>query len=50
VIFYQAEIDSQQTKAFAESIGGRAERVSPPSGDYINTLAKTATTFATIMK
>ena len=50
VIFYQAEIDSQQTKAFAESIGGKAEQVSPLSGDYINNLAKTATTFATIMK
>ncbi len=50
VVFYQAEIDSQQTKAFAESIGGHAEQVAPLAADYINNLDKTAQTFAKIMK
>ena len=50
VIFYQAEIDSQQTKAFAESIGGQTEQVAPLAADYIKNLAKTAETFARVMK
>lgn len=38
VIFYQAEIDSSQSKAFAEEIGGKTIGLDPLSGDYIKNL------------
>ncbi|MEG2518554.1 MAG: zinc ABC transporter substrate-binding protein [Oscillospiraceae bacterium] len=38
VIFYQAEIDSSQCQAFAEEIGGKAVKLDPLSGDYIENL------------
>lgn len=50
VIFYQAEIDSKQSKAFAGELGGSTEQVSPLAPDYIENLRKTADTFARILK
>lgn len=50
VIFYQAEINSQQTRAFAESIGGKSAQIAPLAADYIANLDKTAQTFATVLK
>ncbi|MGH4125400.1 MAG: metal ABC transporter solute-binding protein, Zn/Mn family [Clostridium sp.] len=44
-IFYQAEIDSKQSKTFALEIDGKAEMVEPLSSDYINNLEKMAKTF-----
>lgn len=38
VIFYQAEIDSSQSKAFAEEVGGETIQLDPLSADYINNL------------
>lgn len=46
VIFYQAEIDSSQSAAFAEEIGGRAFMLDPLSGDYINNLKSMARAIA----
>jgi zinc transport system substrate-binding protein len=45
VIFYQAEIDSKQSKTFAESINGKAEQIAPLAPDYIENLQKIADTF-----
>lgn len=50
VIFYQAEIDSKQSKAVAEAIGGTTEQVAPLAADYIGNLEKTAAVFGRIMK
>lgn len=41
-IFYQDEIDSKQSEAFAEEIGGQTIQLSPLSADYINNLKKMA--------
>jgi len=49
-IFYQAEVDSRQSKAFAEEIGGRAEQISPLAPNYIENLEKIADTFAKALK
>lgn len=38
VIFHQAEVDSRQSDAFAQEIGGRAIMLDPLSGDYIENL------------
>ncbi|HJJ42458.1 MAG TPA: zinc ABC transporter substrate-binding protein [Methanocorpusculum sp.] len=38
VIFYQDEIDSSQSQAFAEEIGGSSYALSPLAADYINNL------------
>jgi zinc transport system substrate-binding protein len=46
VIFYQAEIDSKQTAAFAEEIGGKSLKVNPLSADYISNLENIAETFS----
>jgi zinc transport system substrate-binding protein len=46
VVFYQSEIDSSQSKSFAEEIGGVTEALAPLSGDYINNLKLMATTIA----
>lgn len=37
-VFYQAETDSHQAKAFAENIGGKTVLLSPLSADYIENL------------
>lgn len=46
VIFYQAEIDSKQTTAFAEEIGGKSLKLDPLSADYISNLENIAETFS----
>lgn len=38
VIFYQEEMDSSQSQAFANEIGGRTAQLTPLSGDYINSM------------
>ena len=50
VIFYQAEVDSRQSEAFAEEIGGRTEQIAPLAPDYIENLEKMADTFAKVLK
>lgn len=50
VVFYQAEIDSKQSRTLAEEIGGQAEMIAPLDPDYINNLRKTAQTFARVLK
>jgi zinc transport system substrate-binding protein len=49
-IFYQEEIDSSQSEAFAEELGGKTIKLSPLSGDYINNLKKMADLIAEVMK
>ncbi|KNY29462.1 metal ABC transporter solute-binding protein, Zn/Mn family [Pseudobacteroides cellulosolvens] len=49
VIFYQAEIDSKQSKAFAEELNGSTEQISPLAPDYIENLRKTADTFVRVL-
>lgn len=49
VIFYQSEIDSSQSEAFAEEIGGVTEELDPLSADYINNLETMAKTIAEAM-
>lgn len=41
-IFYQSEIDSQQTKAFATEIGGKSVMLDPLSSDFPNNLLEIA--------
>jgi zinc transport system substrate-binding protein len=50
VIFYQAEIDSRQSRVFAQELGGRAEMLEPLSYDYLNNLKKIAKTFSEVME
>ncbi len=50
VIFYQEEIDSSQSEAFAQEIGGKAVRLSPLDADYIGNLKKMAETMAEVMQ
>lgn len=50
VIFYQDEIDSSQSKAFAEEIGGETIALSPLSPDYINNMKKMARVMAENME
>ncbi|MDD3653522.1 MAG: zinc ABC transporter substrate-binding protein [Desulfotomaculaceae bacterium] len=49
VIFYQEEIDSKQSHAFAEEIGGKAEMIAPLAPNYIYNLEKTARVFAEVL-
>lgn len=49
VIFYQAEVDSKQSRTLAAEIGGQAEMVTPLDPDYINNLEKIAQTFARVL-
>ncbi len=49
VIFYQAENDSKQTRAFAEEIDGIAMEVDPLSADYIDNMLKMAQTFKDVL-
>jgi len=46
VIFYQAEIDSRQSLAFAEEIKGRTVRLDPLAADYISNMKMMAMTIA----
>ncbi len=50
VIFYQEEIDSSQSQAFAEEIGGKTIQLAPLAPDYINNLKKMANTMAEVME
>ena len=50
VIFYQAEIDSRQSRAVAEALGGSTEQVAPLAADYIGNLEKIAAAFGRVMK
>ncbi len=49
VIFYQKEIDSPQSRSFAEEIGGETIRIAPLSPDYIDNLKKIADTMAEVL-
>ncbi len=48
-IFYQAEIDSKQSKTFADEIGGKTELIAPLSPDYIKNLEKIANVFKQVL-
>lgn len=50
VIFYQEDIDSRQSRTFAEELGGRAEKVSPMAADYVENLQRMAATFSSALK
>ncbi|HRY12783.1 MAG TPA: zinc ABC transporter substrate-binding protein [Syntrophomonadaceae bacterium] len=50
VVFYQAEIDSKQSRTLAEEIGGQAEMIAPLDPDYIGNLHKTALTFRRVLQ
>ncbi len=50
VIFYQEEIDSSQSEAFAEEIGGKTIQLSPLAADYIDNLKNMAQTMAEAMQ
>ena len=49
-IFYQEEIDSSQSEAFAEEIGGKTIQLAPLSADYIVNLQNMAVTMAEVME
>jgi zinc transport system substrate-binding protein len=49
-VFYQAEIDSRQSKAFAEEIGGVTIQLEPLSGDYLGNLKRMAQAFRDAVK
>lgn len=50
VIFYQDEIDSSQSEAFAEEIGGKTMQLSPLASDYIDNLKNMADIIAEAMQ
>ncbi len=50
VIFYQEEIDSKQSEAFAEEIVGKTIQLAPLAADYIGNLKKMAETMAEVMR
>jgi len=50
VVFYQAEIDSKQSRTLAAEIGGQAEMIAPLAPDYIGNLHKTALTFQRVLE
>ncbi|MBQ4100703.1 MAG: zinc ABC transporter substrate-binding protein, partial [Oscillospiraceae bacterium] len=49
VIFYQEEIDSSQSKAFAEEIGGKTVMLSPLAPNYIENMRLMAKTISEAM-
>lgn len=49
-IFYQEEIDSRQSEAFAEEIGGKTIQLAPLAADYIDNLKRMAETMAEVMR
>lgn len=50
VIFYQEEIDSSQSKSFAEEIGGKTIQLAPLAADYIGNLKRMSETMAEVMQ
>lgn len=50
VIFYQAEVDSKQSRAFAESLNGETAKIEPLSANYIENLELMAETFSKLLK
>ena len=50
VIFYQDEIDSSQSEAFAEELGGKTIQLSPLAANYIENLKNMAETMAEAMQ
>ncbi len=50
VIFYQAEIDSQQSETLAQEIGGRTQKIEPLAEDYLENLASMADTFKDVLQ
>ena len=50
VIFYQDEIDSSQSEAFAEEIGGKTQQLAPLAANYIENLKSMAETMAEVMQ
>lgn len=50
VIFYQAEVDSSQSKAFAEELNGQTIQLEPLSKDYIHNLERMVRTMKKAMK
>ena len=50
VIFYQAEMDSSQAKAFAEELNGKAIQLEPLSPNYLENLKLMILTIAEIME
>jgi zinc transport system substrate-binding protein len=50
VIFYQEEIDSSQSEAFAEELGGKTIQLSPLAANYIENLKNMAETMAEAMQ
>ncbi|NCC69151.1 MAG: ABC transporter substrate-binding protein, partial [Clostridia bacterium] len=50
VVFYQDEIDSRQSEAFAEEIGGNTMELSPLAADYIINLKSMADLIAETVK
>ena len=50
VIFYQAEIDSRQTAAFAREIGGTARRLEPLASDYLGNMYEMLAAFRGVLE
>lgn len=50
VIFYQEEVDSSQSEAFAKEIGGKTIQLSPLAADYIDNLKNMAQTMGEAMQ
>ncbi len=50
VIFYQEEIDSSQSAAFAEEIGGKTMQLSPLAANYIESLNSMADLMSEVMQ
>lgn len=50
VIFYQEEIDSSQSEAFAEEIQGKTIQLEPLAADYINNLKHMTQTMVEVMQ
>ena len=50
VLFYQEEIDSSQSEAFAEELDGKTIQLSPLAADYINNLKNMANTMVEAMQ
>ena len=49
VIFYQKEIDSRQSRTFAEEIGGQAIQLAPLAPDYLDNLRRIASVFRDVL-
>lgn len=49
VIFYQQEIDSRQSRTFAEEIGGQAIQLAPLAPDYLDNLRRIASVFREVL-